>query len=232
MMIVSDSVTYPNYVFATFHIQPQNFLNVIFLGLGLFTLRLLRMSKHKNKSILQQLKNGFMVFNKTNKGSKTNFFLIGSFMILSAYLLSGFPAMLSSVVSDLIFISTHLDYNYDQKMEAGLGPYYKYMRFVRDNTETESTILVPPQEFDVFVGNVGLDRYFLYPRILKNGDLNELPKSGFDYILFTPGWPGFGVSAHKVLLFDAKENATIEISGDYDPVNIQEEYSGLIKVRR
>jgi len=252
IMTVSNSVKYSNYVFATFHFQPQNFLSVVILSLSLFILKFYILLKIQKITILTHIKlhqidsRLFISGNKTilkkiNWGIILMFFVL---FLLGVYAVDNLSETMNNALNGFAFICTHLNYTYDDKMRENWGFYYDYMNFVKSYTPLDATILVPPQSNHWLTsGNSGLDRYFLYPRNLLNADVFSIPKGGYDYILIDKGewyndavnwgWPKVAVKAEEIWYIDPGTLKVTEAKKDFDskdPLNMQA--WGLIKVRK
>ena len=65
----------------------------------------------------------------------------------------------TSVFSELRLMVPNLTASYDEKMYMRLGRYYELMKFVIDNTEVDSLVLIPSD-----LNRGGMTNYFLYPR--------------------------------------------------------------------
>jgi len=141
-------------------------------------------------------------------------------------------------------MATHLDYSYDDKMRRVWGFYYDYMKFVRENTAPDSNILIPPHSYHwLSTGNGGLNRYFLYPRKHINGEVDNIPDNGYDYVLIAKGlwysegvdwgWPKVYVKASKIWYIDPQTLKVSELEKDFDPKDsFNMQAWGLIKVKR
>ncbi len=108
---------------------------------------------------------------------------------------------------------------YDKKMGYYWGFFYDYMLFVKENTPENSTIIVPPQESPWFMtGNIGLVRYFLYPRNFIQGTYDKpLDIDSADYVMLAwgewkendmsrYGWPKVKVDAEETILLNGDKN--------------------------
>ena len=128
-------------------------------------------------------------------------------------------------------------------MQKKLGTFYNYMVFVKDNTEENSRIIIPPQEEPwLSVGNRFLVRYFLHPRIIIQGQYENNPSVKADYILISEGgwtasdpvrygWPKVFVAAEKIVYFDIEEKSVSTQIKDYDPDELQNKTAwGIIKL--
>ena len=238
-MTVSNTIKYPNYVFANFHIQPANFLNIVFLSASLLLLRL-----NKPPTFLRDIK--FVQKSNICKGEKYAFtclIRLTLVFLLFYFFSTRLIGSIHTTFSNITFMTTHLNYSYDQKMRHVWGFYYDYMRFIKDNTPEDSTILIPPQDGHwLSSGNMWLTRYFLYPRRLVQGEDYKIPHSGYDYVLISKGewqsdtidwgWPKEIVSAEKILYIDPNTLKILEIKKDFDPNDPYNKYAwGLIKTR-
>jgi hypothetical protein len=206
---------YPNYIFSFIHLQPQVFVYLVFFS-GILLL-------------IENLKNKWLTA-KVQKSTSVTKMLV---MFILLYLISdGTLKVVNQAIYADFGMITHINFNYDDKMRSLWGFYHDYIKFVGMNTENDSSILVPPQSFNSTAGNVGLDRYFLYPRTLENGSLNELSATGYDYVLLTPGWPKDKLLASKIIYFDKKTYSVSEVEGNYDPSKISEESWGIIVIKK
>ena len=115
--------------------------------------------------------------------------------------------------ADISVIKNFPKISYDEKMHAKYVPYYDYMLFVKNNTPENSVILIPPiQPPWAGSGNYLFSNYFLYPRKLISGDINNPPSdfSQFTYVLIVwkdfeakglehlYGWPKFEVPTKEI----------------------------------
>jgi len=214
VLLSLDFVFYSNYVFSHFHIQPQN---VLFLVLT--SILILASEEANNHRLLKRAKENVSYF--------LNFLII--FFMLYLFIAS-VPDVFNRAIYFDAGIFTHLNFSYDDKMRNLWGDYYDFMNFVKSNTPADSSILVPPQDFMATVGNVGLDRYFLYPRKLGNGKLDDLSEANFQYVLIVPWWPRVELPAEKILVLNPGGGIT-EVFGNYEPAKIQNSW-GIIKLKQ
>jgi hypothetical protein len=169
-----------------------------------------------------------------------------SFLLIFFSLFSLLDRTLKEALEKNVYVIKNISDSYDQKMLKQWGFFYKYMMFVRENTERNSTILVPPKELPwLSTGNVGLVRYFLYPRNLRSGDRDNLPeKINYDYVFLdwgewpnadknSYGWPKVPVKAEEIIYMDEKDNTVEIVNSDYKP-NSKENYEawGIIKIKK
>jgi len=241
IMVVSNAKNYANYVFATYHIQPQNFLNVVYLSLALLLLNYKFPKVLNLENYFEKLK----IFSKRkSKNAKEKLFLVVFFFLLLFYFVSSFTKVSSRIFNDFTFISTHLNYSYDDKMRKVWSFYYDYMKFVKKNTPENATILIPPQSHHwLSTGNGWLNRYFLYPRKQIHGEISSIPSDGYDYILIAKGlwynnnidwgWPKIYVNADKIWYIDPETLQVSEFDKDFDPEDLFNMQAwGLIKVKK
>ena len=241
IMVVSNAKNYANYVFATYHIQPQNFINIVYLSFALLPLNYKFSSRLKLEYYFEKLR----VFSKgKSKNTKEKLLLFFLVFLLLFYFVDNFVKVTGRVFSDFVFIATHLNYSYDDKMRCVWGFYYDYMKFVRENTPPDSTILIPPQSYHwLSTGNGGLNRYFLYPRKQIHGEVSSIPADGYDYVLIAKGlwhsegvdwgWPKVYVKADKIWYIDPQTLKVSEFEKDFDPKDsFNMQAWGLIKVKK
>jgi len=242
IMIVSNSVKYQNYIFTTFHIQPQNFFNVVILSFLLFVLKFINFIRGANRLILSKVIQNHFTMSNNYRVKSVLFIVIYPFTL---YIFINLFSVFHKDINNLVFISTHINYSYDQKMEEYWGFYYDFIKFVKDNTPENSVIVIPPQETPWLTeGNEWVDRYFLYPRKLVQGTYDSLPDGDFDYVMVawgtwnTPdkeryGWPKVNVKAEKIIYINSKDNAMYDYFGNYDPKDQRNQESyGLIEIKK
>ncbi len=225
VMLFLESLHFPNYVFSTYHIQPANFIYIVLLSLILFLISKLP----RKKSFLLN----------------TSFSKLVIIFISTLVLFEGFVMVMKVVVPNDIYILSHINASYDFKMKERWGIYYDYIKFVRANTPENSSILVPPQKYPwPSSGNIGLDRYFLYPRNLANGSYdNPMDLTSYNYVLLVwgeeggiesdYGWPKISIKAEKIIYFNPDTGAVTEKIENYDPKLIPANGAwGIIKVKQ
>lgn len=240
IMQVSEVVNYNNYVFSTFHLQPEVFFNIVLFSGVLFIIDMI----HKRKKEMDQIKKAVKMI---IEGYKTSPFqivlkiLIVTFLLI--YFLLGLTKTMNNLVNSSFYIVTHRDDSYDDKIRRRWGFYYDFMKFVDERTDSGSTIVVPPQQGPwLTVGNAGLGRYFVYPKKILNGGYDYLPKNDFDYVVIAwggwlvgdkkrYGWPKVPVVAEKIWYINSNLEIK-EFTEDYVPDDPKNENGwGLIKVK-
>jgi hypothetical protein len=241
IMVFSNAKNYPNYVFATYHIQPQNFVNLVYLGLALLVLIPRFSIKFEGQKFLERFK--IFSYGKA-KGAREKLFFFLLIFLLIFYFVDNFVKVTNRIFNDFAFMATHLNYSYDDKMRHTWGFYYDYMKFIADNTPVDSTILIPPQSGHwLSSGNQWLDRYFTYPRNLMQGNVFDIPPNGYDYVMISKGewlnndvdwgWPKVYVKAEKIWYIDPQTLKVSEFKEDFDPKDpFNMQAWGLIKVKK
>ncbi len=243
IMTVMETIKYHNYVFSTYHLQPENFLYTIILSVFLFILFIFsESSKYKEFDIKTTAK-------RLNAEYKTKEIVASIFVILglSLFVLDNVPKTLDSIVNYQSFIFSNLNASYAEKMYARWGFYSDYMFFVDEYVKEDNAVIAsPPQETPwLNVGNASLDRYFVYPKYIVRSNLSSLPSDvDVDYVLIAKGlwpaekekygWPKFSVSAEKIWYIDSETKEISEFSEDYDKNHIDGSYGswGLIKIKK
>jgi len=230
LMIYLDARNYPNYVFATYHIQPQNFINIVYLSFALLPLDYRFSSSFKKEKLLL-------------------FFLV---FLLLFYFVDNFVKVTGRVFSDFAFMAMHLNYSYDDKMRHALGEvFYDYIKFIESNTPDNAVILIPPQSYPwPQTGNISYMKYFLYPRKLMNGEEKQpgVDINKIDYILIDYGestisqyghtniWPKFDVAGEYKIIWNPETNNFWKVGDGYYKYSGNEadnlEKWGLIKVKK
>jgi hypothetical protein len=192
-----EAFYYHNYIFSNFHIQQDNFLYLVILSAGIF-----------------------MIGKFCKKITKPNDLSILIILIVSAFVLvDNLKISMNEAVYSDLFIATHINMTYDEKMQSYWGIYYEYITFVKNNTLENSTIIVPPQESPwLMTGNIALDRYFLYPREFIQGTFNEpLDLKSADYVMLAwgewkendtskYGWPKVKVDVKEIIYMNKDKN--------------------------
>lgn len=188
---------YSNYVFSHFHVHLELLLLcLLILSVSLFWLG--------------------------SGGERVNFVLrVVILFILIDYIVAGFNSIENGRP---IFILKNLGLTNVQKMEMAMGKtFYDYTIFLKENTQEDSIVLIPPQGFPWSqTGNSGYLRYFLYPRTLVNGGENEpgTDLNSVDYVLIDYGettiseygytniWPKFDISGEYIIYWDPQTGKT------------------------
>lgn len=208
---IVNRLSYPGFVFNILHIQPDSL----------------------KWPALVSLIPGIIIFYLHGSFRKLPKIQLAIGLAVVAVVFSNINAIYKSSWVTYRFILLHPFGSYTDRMKYTVGPlFYSYSMFIDKYTPKNATILIPPQAFPwPRSGNVGLIRYFLYPRKLSNGkELTGPTKealNSIDYILlnwgdldqvestFTHGWPKFDVKAEKIIFMNEDGSFGGEVKGDY-----------------
>jgi hypothetical protein len=202
-----ESYKFHNYVFSTYHLQPNNFFYLVVLSGGLILVKKVKIP------IIKLL---IVPNNLNNLGKFIRICIVSVFTFL---LIDNFAISVNQAIGSDMYILLHPLATYDQKMQNYWGFFYDYIMFVKNNTPEHSTVMIPPKESPwLSTGNESLVRYFLYPRNLVQGTKGENIKlDGVDYILMAwgewtvndatkYGWPKIQFSNKDVIYFGNSKN--------------------------
>jgi len=267
IMVVSNAKNYANYVFATYHIQPQNFINIVCLSFALFLLKVdFFFTKEQAVNIFKKVefwsssKSGVIKESLGETGKRVKgvsslvrrkIVLVFLFFLLLFYFMNNIYITFNDAFSDLIFILSHPNYSYEQKMQAKWGLLYRVIALVRDNTPEGSYILLPnnsaPHSVD---GRKEYWRPFLGNRKIMNF-YSGVEIKDFDYILIARGyfhpvydglpqkdyiWPDFSISSDEIIYLTKEESGDYVqkvVNGDYNPDNFKgQDVWGIIKIKK
>ena len=222
-MKVLESQYFNNYVFSTYHLQPSNFFYIVVFSFAITVVnRLISMKYPKS------------------------YFVV---LVLPILFISNFVKAIDSAIGSDIFVLSHLNYSYADKLRNSWGMYYDYMEFIKENTPENSTILVPPKAYPWFLtGNIEFNRYFLYPRNLINGNEKDskVNLDNIDFILidfgettisqygFTNIWPKFDVDGDYIIYWNPKDQTTQKVVNTkyvYTPMQTEDVW-GIIRVKK
>jgi hypothetical protein len=197
IMQLLESFHYNNYVFSTYHLQPSNFFYIVVFS-----------------SILGIV--GKLINNKVQKLQ----FIV---MVLPLLFISNITKVVDSAIASDVFVLSHLNYSYSDKLRNSWGIYYDYMEFIKKNTPEDSSILLPPKAYPWFLtGNIEFSRYFLFPRTLINGNEKDprVSLDSVDYVLIDYGesqitqfgytniWPKFDIDGEYIIYWNPKDGST------------------------
>lgn len=257
ILIGLENRNYPNYVFSSYHLQPDNFFNLVLLGLVLSFVGIFYFYNENGKGKVDRLIRFLLIefgdfsFEKTQKSSVFRDFLSRSLFLVSLFLLvvyffNNLSKSLSLSFKNTLYIFTHLDATYDDKMRKKWGDFYNFMVFININTSPDSVIVIPPERSPwLSTGNKWLVRYFLHPRKIVQFDDIELKFANLQegwWIMMSwgywnckekgcYGWPKEKIEAKKVLI-KKKDSHLLMQSFDniiYD-INNFEGCFGLIQI--
>lgn len=238
ILSILESMNYNNYVFSRFHLDIPSLYDFFFVNVTMFTIIFL-VDKLDDLQISKF---------KERVRAKAMVTILTLIVVICAfyYVLNNATQVLNSISINFSYITTHMNNSYDQKMSYYWGFFYDYSQFVKNNTQRDSIIVIPPMVAPWSdLGNGVLIDYFLYPRKVINGGLYSLPETSFDYIMVARGkstwgindseygWPKQKIKTDEVIYFDQKENKITTVVGDYDPVT-GNNYGGwgLIKIKK
>jgi len=174
------------------------------------------------------------------------FAILVSLMIL--FVTTNAVADLNMAVSRDSYILFHMQDSYDQRMYYQWGIFYQYMVFVKNNTPSDATIVIPPEQgaWLMGTGEPNFVRAFLYPRNIIQGTLTNLDIKSFEpstFILIAwgqeeckpdpmcHGWPRQDILSKKIIYKDPNSSGVSETKENtiYKFANKQYVY-GLIEL--
>lgn len=216
-----ERVTYLNFVFSHFH------LHVYLLLLSVVLVAIIFLINTEKK--------------------KVNIYVIS---VLSVILVQYLITDMSSIAkSNIGYMIENPRATYNQKMEKAIEKKpYDFTLFIKENTPENAKILIPPQGYPwPQTGNVAYLRYFIYPRILINGNEKDqkVNLQTVDYVLiaygettiseygFTNVWPKFDVKGEYIIYWNPETNETWQDKTGiykYSP-NDKSEKWGIIKIK-
>jgi hypothetical protein len=238
----SEAANFPNYVFSTFHLQPDNFLYLVIFSAALLFLNQIRNTLKIRNSLFERIKAfpRYIMDNPTE-----NILKVFIFFFIFVYVSENLPDVLNRAVNSNLYVFTHINDSYDDKMRAKWRFLYDYTMFVKEYTEEDAKIVIPPKEAPwLETGNEGLMRSFFYPRKVVSGKYDALPEEDFDWVLINRGrwlvddqtrygWPKVYLEAEKIIYIDPLTREIEEIEKDFDPADVRNKDAwGLIKVRK
>lgn len=228
ILLFLEYFMYPNFVYSKFSLDLLGVIPVIFVSFYLWIIGFWKLSYISNKK--------FPIATEL------------LFYIICMISLNSLNTTFQDAIKKNVFIVKHIDYNYFQKMNEQWGLSYRYLLFVKENTEENSSIVIPPQTTIWYAtGNAGIVRYFLYPRILASpgytfGKFSDY--YNYDYVLISwgewpdgnkndYGWPKEKINAEKIIYWDDTTNSTRTEYKNYDPSD-KENYKGwgIIKIKK
>lgn len=172
-------------------------------------------------------------------------------VLILVFVGSKFYITFSDAASDMIFIFTHLNYSYQEKMTIKWGLLYRYISLIGDNTNSGNSILLPvdiaPHSVD---GRIEYFRYFLTDRTLINYG-SEMDNDNYEYIVLAKGylhpiydgpsqvnyiWPDFPVKSDKIVYLIQQDNGTYVQNvfyGNYNPDDFRgKNVWGIIEIKK
>jgi len=164
-------------------------------------------------------------------------FISGLLIFFTGYY--GFMSF-KNIIADGIFIASHINMTKEDKYRNEMGIVYDLTKLVDTVTETDAEILIPPQiSLYSQTGNANYLRYFVYPRLLMNGSVENPTLNGINYVLVVRGegtkfdskltiWPDWSIKADKVYYVNL-DGSFGEYDGYYSPENFPG-VNGIIKL--
>jgi hypothetical protein len=218
ILIFAETITYPNFVFTTTHINPFSFKIFIVL-IWIHTMVI-------------------------NKFSFVKSLLLASLIFAGV---DGAARTLGLMYLGLKDIALLPFATYQEKMAKVYPGFYPAMQEIKKLTPPDATILLPPQgsPWDK-EGNAAFVTYFLYPRSVKNLIQDDVASYAKDnhYILISHGimsmftssnmyeygWPKIPIKAKNMWKISLDSNTIETYSRDFNPQTDQWDW-GLIEVK-
>lgn len=228
LFLYLEQVSYPNFVFSKFHINPDNLFWPWMMSFYLVFVGKIKL-EYFRKIFYSPL-----------------LLLIIVMWALSLNLIR----IRLMFTENLRYLIKNPLASYDEKMRHSVGQkFYDYTLFINKYTPEDSNILIPPMAFPwPQSGNGAYLRYFIHPRNFANSEEYLLGKDkyikDFDYVLldwgesdglqdqYTQGWPKFDIPAEEIIFW--QENGDVEIVKEdyvYNKYKGKEVW-GLIKVKK
>ncbi|KKQ41216.1 MAG: hypothetical protein US60_C0045G0005 [Microgenomates group bacterium GW2011_GWC1_37_8] len=221
-MIVLTSlelIKYPNFIFSVTHIEIKNFSQLIAYLLSA-------------SFIVVVSKKLFKVF-------KNNVFFSTVFVfLLAVYIFKNCTFVSASINRLLPPALAKPTATYSDKMYYLWSDPYRYLETVKQLTSNNEVVFLPTgTSAQAITGNIGLIRYFLYPRSLSLYD-PERSKNGF--LVVSPGnelgdgdytlWPNHWVDSDYYYLINTKDRKVKRIDKDFDPIDLSGHFWALVKI--
>lgn len=214
VLVFMETITYPNFVFTSIHVNPFTFQ--FFVALVVF---------HS------------LIISRTNLAKSL---LLAGLIYVGT---DGAGRVLGMAYTGVVEIASDPLASYATKMTKAYPGFYPAMQLVKTLTPDDATILIPPQgnPWDI-EGNMAMVNYFLYPRTVRNfdqGQIENLPDN--TYLLIAKGswartgemdygWPKISVSAKQIWKFDTTNTTSAGFMRNYNPLSDKWDW-GLIEVR-
>lgn len=219
-----EQQNYPNFVFSHYHLHISFFMNILILNVYIIIIEILL---DYNFLMLKYIK----IPDLTPKNISKIIILLLIVAIISYPVLRTFINISKMMIYHASLVIRNPNLNFDQRSKKVISN-YSYYKFLVEHTPESALIGVPPQRNPwLTIGNIGMVRYFLYPRkITQEPDKTKVP-SGVDYLVISSGdwasmdgkygWPEATVSAKKAWLYDlptgnvtSYENFTFDIQSN------------------
>lgn len=219
-MIANEVLNYENYIFSNYHIHINSFENVVRFGLILIIILYI----HKKKDLFRKK----ILSNHRNFKEQGVEYIIFLFFIL--FLSKSLFLVSEKMIRNTTRIFTNPLASFSQKNEFK-NKLYPYFYFITQNTPPNSIIMIPPKQNPwLTTGNASYMKYFLYPRKIIGGKLEDNDYSRVNYVLITKGdwhvpnnelydWPKEIISAKKITIFDMNtKKSSILSENKFDPI--------------
>jgi hypothetical protein len=251
IMIAVESANFPNYIFSTLHINPDSFFSVLVFSaiisisglLSKIDLTNFDFNQVNDGSNIPRTKN----FRLNINDNKFQLIVTMLFVVVFGYfILQNFILTSKRIVKSNIYILVNKNSTYDEKMYESWHFFYKYMKFIVDNTSENSSIAIPPPIRPwLSEGNSVLVRYFLFPRYVVTIEDESGRVINPDYYIISKGiwkatleseygWPKEKIEAEEIIYLNEKDFSIKTIKNVvYDPEIAENKYGwGLIKVKK
>lgn len=209
--ILLEGSHFTNYVLNVFHIHLDGLVLVVLFSLSVF--------------LVDKFKNAIPRLTKRN-----GLIYIGMVFFIVFYVIKNTSLVFDMAFNTDSYILFHLTDTYDEKMFYEWGKAYQFLVFVRNNTPSDATVIIPPEEDPWLMGsgNDTFVRAFIFPRkitqetlIIPDGDIKSFaPKT---YILITwgkeqcnpnpecHGWPRQNIVATRIIYKDDVSERVAEV---------------------
>lgn len=212
-----EGAHFTNYVLNIFHLHLDGMVYLVLFSLFLY---LLGKFKYEIPKFIKSL--GLI------------YYALVFFLIL--FVIKNFSHVVNTALTRNSYIVFHSSNSYDERLSYQWGIFYKFMVFVKNNTEPNATIVIPPEQGAWLMGAgepyfVGA---FLYPRkiipeTLLISDLKKYDKNTYFLIAWGQeeckpdgchGWPRQEIKASKIIYknpdswdtIDVKENTIYKLN--------------------
>lgn len=254
IMLSIESSNYPNYIFSVSHVNPDMFFYVLIFTTAIATFGFLSKYNIENvnfnfinvpKKLPKKLPKNKIVLSFLNYKFQTIVFMLFS-MSFGYFVLKNFSLTSQRIVKSNIYILINKNASYDEKMFESWHFFYKYMKFIKDNTPESSFVAIPPPLRPwLSEGNSVLVRYFLFPRYIVTIEDESGRKVVPDYYIISKGiwkaskdddygWPKEKIEAEEIIYLNDTDFSTKVVKNVvYDPELKENKYGwGLIKVKK
>lgn len=235
ILLMVEGLTYDNFVYSTIHLRPEN----------LPTLALILAFHY---SLIYTKKPKLPFVNKKGVKILLNYPKVLILLVLGYYFILNSVITLKNMTKVFVEIIQNPRASYGEKMSKRYSGSFEYFQLVKQHTEDDASIIIPPQLYPWgTVGNGGMAKYFLYPRRVYNGAYDDLLRDNFEeefnYVMIArgtwlyseytdDGWPRVDVEAESVTYFDLETGTSTTVDGDFTTTDKEQYgYWGIIKVK-